>query len=439
MYGSDALDAAVNNAVFVVVLFLQFFADLSDPRQIGKICYPLNEILLLMLLAVLAGADGFVEIADWGKAKLSFLRRFLPFENGTPSHDQLGFVCSVLKAEEFQKCFGSWVASTTGVSPDVIAIDGKTSRRSGCKKIGKAAIHMVSAFAAEQRLVLGQIKVEEKSNEITAIPKLLEMIDIEGATITIDAMGCQREISQKIIEKNGNYILSLKGNQGSLQEDVEVFIAEHQKALQDPAHLTDNTPIQLPPSATTHPEDLASTQREQEVVGFVADKQETLQNPEHLTDTMPSLAVSSIQLLAPATIPAPPPSAQAEPGSPQNLPDNRKSVQQSKKPCKRLPDSTKDAEKHQDLRISRHRTIEKDHGRIETRTATVIHDVEWLQQRHKWPGLKSVVIIDSEREINGKIEKERRPIVSSTRASFIFRLLMITPNRHCAKSEVIGV
>jgi hypothetical protein len=171
------------------VVFLSHFIDLEDPRQQGKVTYPLDEILLLCLLAVLAGAECFTEIALFGTRKLEFLRRFRSFKNGTPEHGHLGNILAVLDAERFQSCFVAWVASLTGVPVGVIAIDGKTVRRSGHKRGGKAPIHMVSAFAASQRLVLGQVKVAEKSNEIIAIPKLLDMLAIEGAIITIDAMG----------------------------------------------------------------------------------------------------------------------------------------------------------------------------------------------------------------------------------------------------------
>ena len=185
----------------------------------------------------------------------------------------------------------------------VIAIDGKTVRRSGNKQSGKAAIHMVSAFAARQRLVLGQVKVAEKSNEIIAIPKLLDRLAIEGAIegaiVTIDGMGCQREIAQKIIDKKADYVLALKGNQGSLREDVEVFAAE-QKA-------------------------------------------------------------------------------------------------------RNFADTT----------ISRDTTIDGDHGRIETRTTTVIHDVAWLRERHGWPGLTAVVMVESSREVGGKTEQETRYYITS--------------------------
>ena len=225
--GGTAMDevSADRGALDEAVVFLNHFNDLSDPRQRGKVVYPLSEIRLLALLAVLAGAESFVDIARFGRMKLAFLRRFRPFLGGTPSHDHLGDIFAALDAEQFQRCFVAWVASLIGVPAGVVAIDGKTVRRSG-GKAGKGAIHMVSAFAAGQRLVLGQVKVAEKSNEIVAIPKLLDMLVVEGAIITIDAMGCQRAIAQKIIDKKADYVFGLKGNQGSLREDVELFITE---------------------------------------------------------------------------------------------------------------------------------------------------------------------------------------------------------------------
>lgn len=281
------------------LVFLDYFKDLPDPRQQGKVVYPLGEVLLLCLLAVLAGAETFADIARFGEKKLSFLRRFLPFRDGTPAHDHLGDIFAVLDAETFQRCFVSWVAALTGAPADVIAIDGKTSRRSYQKKGAKEAIHMVSAFASRQRLVLGQTKVAEKSNEIIAIPKLLDMLAIEGAIVTIDAMGCQREIAKKIVDKKADYVLALKGNQGSLREDVELFAAE------------------------------------QKANGF------------------------------------------------------------------------------KDTKVTRHETVDGDHGRIETRAYSAIHDIAWLQERHDWPGLKSVVMVESTREIGDKIERETRFYITS--------------------------
>ncbi|KAA5594932.1 ISAs1 family transposase, partial [Blastochloris sulfoviridis] len=215
-------------ALAEAVVFLDYFKDMPDPRQRGKVMYPLQEVLLLCLLAVLAGAETFVDIARFGEKKLDLLRRFRTFLHGTPSHDHLGDILATLDATQFQRCFVAWVAAVTGAPADVIAIDGKTLRRSA-KRDAKAAVHMVSAFAARQRLVLGQVKVADKSNEIVAIPQLLSLLSIEGAIVTIDAMGCQRAIAAQILAQKADYVLALKGNQGSLREDVELFAAE-QKA-----------------------------------------------------------------------------------------------------------------------------------------------------------------------------------------------------------------
>lgn len=221
----DGMDLEIG-ALGEAVVFLEHFRDLPDVRQSAKVMYPLDEVLLLSLLAVLAGAETFVDIARFGDRKQDFLRRFRPFLAGTPSHDHLGDIFATLDAEQFQRCFVAWVSSLTGMPADVVAIDGKTSRRSFQKPGSKAAIHMVSAFAARQRLVLGQVKVDEKSNEITAIPRLLAMMAIEGAIVTIDAMGCQRAIARTILDKKADYVLALKGNQSALHEDVALFVAE---------------------------------------------------------------------------------------------------------------------------------------------------------------------------------------------------------------------
>lgn len=218
--------AAADEAILESVVFLDHFAALPDPRQLSKVIYPIDEILLLSLFAVLAGAEIFTAIAQFGKEKLALLRRFRAFVNGTPDHDRLGEVFAALDPEQFQKCFVGWVATLIGAPAEVIAIDGKIIRRSYQKKGGLNPIHMVSAFAARQRLVLGQVKVAEKSNEIVAIPKLLDMLAIKDAIVTIDAIGCQREIAKKVIDKNADYVLALKCNQGTLHEDVELFANE---------------------------------------------------------------------------------------------------------------------------------------------------------------------------------------------------------------------
>jgi predicted transposase YbfD/YdcC len=296
--------AEASEAVYETVVFLSFFKDLPDSRQVGKVKYPLDEILLLCLLAVVAGAETITEIAKFGRLKRAFLQRFRPFEGGTPSHDHLGDILATLDTDGFERCFVAWVAAQTGVPAEVVAIDGKAVRRSGSKtskkkKDLKSPIHIVSAFAARQRLVLGQVKVGEKSNEIIAIPKLLRLLAIEGAIVTIDAIGCQRDIASTIVEKKADYILALKGNQGSLKDDVKLFI-EEQKALD-----------------------------------------------------------------------------------------------------------------FKDTKVSRDTTVDGDHGRIETREITVVHEVGWLQERHDWPGLKSIVVVESTREVAGKIDREMRLYITS--------------------------
>ena len=219
-------------ALAETAVFLGYFKDMPDHRQPGKVIYPLDEILLLCLLAVLAGAETFTDISRFGEKKLALLRRFRPFASGTPAHDHLGDIFATLDAEAFRRCFVAWVSALIKTRAEVIAIDGKTSRRSGSRKNAKEPIHMVSAFAARQRLVLGQVAVAEKSNEIVAIPALLDMMAIEGAVVTIDAMGCQRAIAKKIKDKKADYIIALKGNQGTLHEDVTFFVAEQKGRLQ---------------------------------------------------------------------------------------------------------------------------------------------------------------------------------------------------------------
>ena len=168
---------------------------------------------------MISGAQGWRSIALYGKKKLPLLRRFLflPFEAGTPSHDPLGILFSKLDTEQFQQCFIAWIASLHDMVEGIVAVDGKTLRRSFDTTSNKVAIHMISAWACDRKLVLGQRKVDDKSNEITAIPELLALLTIKGAIVTIDAMGCQRRICQQIIDQGADYVIGLKGNQGSFR------------------------------------------------------------------------------------------------------------------------------------------------------------------------------------------------------------------------------
>lgn len=205
---------------------LDHFSALEDPRQNWRVLYPLPEILLLVLCATLAGMEDFTEITLWGKERLGFLRRFLPYERGMPSHDTLGDVVGALEPELFKACFLAWVEGLRDQEPEIIAIDGKTSRRTHARSRGVQPLHMVSAWASRQRLVLGQEAVDEKSNEIVAIPLLLQRLQLSGALVTIDAMGTQTQIARTIVDGGGDYLLSLRANRPALMAEVETFFAD---------------------------------------------------------------------------------------------------------------------------------------------------------------------------------------------------------------------
>lgn len=201
--------------------------EIKDYRCGNGIEHKLTDILIIGILAVLCGADGFTEIEEFGKAKEEWLSKFLELPNGIPSHDTFGRVFAAIDPEEFHKAFIEWVKGISELlKGQLISIDGKTVRRSKDKSKGKAAIHVVSAWASENRMVLGQLKVDEKTNEIKAIPELLNLLDISGCIISIDAIGTQKEITEKIIDSKGDYVLSLKKNQEKLYNDVELFFKE---------------------------------------------------------------------------------------------------------------------------------------------------------------------------------------------------------------------
>lgn len=205
---------------------LRWFGELDDPRPGRNVMYPLSAMLAIAILAVLCGADSWVEVATWGGCKLEWLRTFLPLPHGIPSHDTFGRVFGRLDPAAFEKCFRAWTAALAQSKCRLIAIDGKTLRHSFDRADGKAAIHRVSAWAQENQLVLGQLTTDAKSNEITAIPALLELLDLQGAVVTIDAMGCQKAIAEKVVAQGGDYILQVKDNHPTLRADLELLFAE---------------------------------------------------------------------------------------------------------------------------------------------------------------------------------------------------------------------
>ncbi len=284
--------------------FLEHFSYLQDPRKdTHNKRHKLMDILILVILAVICGADTWVDVALFGKAKKQWLKTFLELPHGIPSHDTIGIVFSRLNSTQLEQCFLSWIQSLVKISAgEIIAIDGKTLRRSHDKKKGQAAIHMVSAWASKNRLVLGQYKVADKSNEITAIPELLKLLDITGCVVTIDAMGCQRKIAEQIHQQGGDYVLAVKENQGRL----EAAIAE-----------------------------LFATARERKERQFEA------------------------------------------------------------------------------MVYSEHKSLEKDHGRIETRQYFALPMMYLHSFKLKWKGFKSVVLVESTREINNEVTIEKRYYISS--------------------------
>jgi len=279
---------------------MEHFSSLTDPRVVSRSAHKLIDMVIITVCAVLAGADNWVEIAGFGRAKKDWFARFLELPAGIPSHYTFRRVFARIDPDEFGKCLCSWIREVfPRRDPDVIAIDGKTSRRSHDRTNGKGPIHRVNAWAVENRLVLGQIKTEDKSNEIKAIPELLRIIDIKGCVVTLDAMGCQKEIAAQIIEQGGDYVLALKGNQGNLHKEVNLLFEKAQE-------------------------------------------------------------------------------------------DN-----------------------FQDLPHDSHTTVDGGHGRIETRTYTTIADVDWFEEKEKWPNLSTFARVESEREMESRITRETRYYISS--------------------------
>jgi predicted transposase YbfD/YdcC len=273
---------------------IHHFSSIQDPRVNRQKKHQLQDIFFISLCAMICGADNWVAIEAFGLAKEAWFTELLGLEHGIPSHDTFGEVYAAIDTEQFSDCFSRWVADLASITQgDVIAIDGKCLRRSLDKASKKAAIHMVSAWAQQNSLVLGQVKVDDKSNEITAIPQLLSRLDIAGAGVTIDAIGCQKKIAAQIKRQGGDYVLSLKGNQGSLHDDVKTFFT---------------------------------------------------------SSLAPAVAAVS---------------------------------------------------------------YDGEHGRIETRSLRATDAIAWLQERHDWPGLQSIIAVTAKREIGDKVTEDTRYFISS--------------------------
>ena len=272
----------------------------KDPRIDRTKRHLLSDILAIAICAVICGADEWTEMEAFGKAKQAWFKTFLALPNGIPSHDTLARVLARLDPLALQHCFVAWIQGLSQqLAGSVVAIDGKTVRHSFDRAAGKAAIHRVSAWASGHHLVLGQVKVDDKSNEIVAIPQLLEMLELGGTLVTLDAMGCQKDIAARIHDQGADYVLALKGNQGTLHQDVELFFQDAQK-------------IRFRPRPHAF-----------------------------------------------------------------------------------------------------HSSVEKDHGRIETRRLWAVDDIEWLAEKSRWQGLRSIVRVQAERWIDGRTSEETRYFISS--------------------------
>ena len=276
--------------------------NINDPRAKHKIRHNLQDILILTICAVISGANTWDEIEEWANTQYDWLKKYLELPNGIPSHDTLNRVFSLINEKELEKTFIQW-ASNMKVKYDleVIAIDGKTIRGSKNTNEIKSKIHLVSAWACENDLVLGQVKVLEKSNEITAIPELLNLLNIENTIVTIDAMGTQKKIAQKIVDLKADYILSLKKNHKNLYEDISYYFEEELKGASNS--------------------------------------------------------------------------------------------------------------------FNSYKTQEKSHGRLETRECYVCNDINWLENKEEWANFKTIIMIKSQREINGKCSSETRFYISSLNKS----------------------
>ena len=280
--------------------FIDYFAELADPRQEDRCDHKLIDILFIAICAVICGAEGFTDMEEFGMAKETWRRQFLELPNGIPSHDTFGRVLARLNPQAFQQCFVDWVRAVAAITDqEIVPIDGKKLRRSHDKANGQRAIELVSAWTRTNRLMLGQIKVAADSNEITAVPLLLRLLELKGCIVTLDALHCQKDTAAAILKQEADYVLALKGNQGNLYNEVESFF------------------------------DAIVNER---TFGY---------------------------------------------------------------------------------EISRHETIDGEHGRIETRKYWHVNAPDYVKEKATWPGLVSVGMCEARRELNGQTSQEKRYYLSS--------------------------
>lgn len=277
----------------------EVFKEFKDPRMARAQRHPLINIITIAICAVICGADNFVTMAEFGRSKKKWFESFLDMPNGVPSHDTFNDVINRLDQSAFVSCFTQWIKQLATQDESVIALDGKVLRRTLDKMNGSKAVWLVNAWSVANNMCFGQIQVNDKSNEITAIPRLLELLDIKGATITIDAMGCQTEIGDKVIEQGANFLLALKGNQGEFHQDVSLYLDD---CIDKPSNKT----------------------------------------------------------------------------------------------------------------FDYHQSVDGDHGRVETRKAWLVTEIDWLLQRHpKWAAVKGIAVVESEQIIGDKSATERRYYITS--------------------------
>jgi predicted transposase YbfD/YdcC len=205
----------------------RYFSDLDDPRMNRTKRHDLSDMIFIAICATICGADGWVQVELFGNSKIKWFKTFLSLPNGIPSHDTFGRVFARLDPDQFERCFCRWIAALADRKPGrLVALDGKSLRRSLDRASGQAAIHMVSAWCQSNQLVLGQLACDAKSNEITALPALLELLDLRGAVVTADAMHCQRNLAQQVVDAGGDYLLQVKDNQPQLHQDLKLLFAE---------------------------------------------------------------------------------------------------------------------------------------------------------------------------------------------------------------------